>query len=381
MKAQWKKYYKIGAAAFILFLCIYYWGQVTALLGIVFKAAMPVIVGCAIAYIVNILMSFYERHYFPKSRKRLVRKSARPVCLVGALVTLLLIVVAVLRMVVPELISCFELLFAQVPDAMEAFANWLAGLEWLPETLAKTLQAVDWDAALAKIFEILTNGIGSTVSFVMDALSSAVTSVMNLAIGTIFAVYLLAGKERLKTQCSRMLDSYVRPAWKEKLHDALSVLNDCFHRYIVGQCTEAVILGVLCALGMLIFGFPYAVMTGAVVGVTALVPIAGAYIGGTVGFLLILTTQSPMQALLFVVYLLILQQLEGNLIYPRVVGSSIGLPGIWVLATVTIGGGICGITGMLLGVPLAAALYQFQRNSLHKREQAAKPPQSDEKTT
>lgn len=151
----------------------------------------------------------------------------------------------------------------------------------------------------------------------------------------------------------------------------LTITNDCFHRYIVGQCTEAVILGALCALGMFIFRFPYAVMTGAVIGVTALIPVAGAYIGGAVGFILILSV-SPTKAVLFLVYPVILQQLEGNLIYPRVVGSSIGLPGLWVLATVTVGGGIMGIAGMLIGVPIAAALYQILRNDVHKKEKTVK---------
>ena len=152
----------------------------------------------------------------------------------------------------------------------------------------------------------------------------------------------------------------------------LRVLNESFHNYIVGQFTEAIILGALCATGMAIFGFPYAAMIGAVVGAMALIPIAGAYVGGAVGFLLILTV-SPLRALLFVVYLVVLQQIEGNLIYPRVVGGSIGLPGLWVLAAVTVGGGLSGITGMLIGVPLTAALYKIVKNDLHRREAAMRP--------
>ena len=146
---------------------------------------------------------------------------------------------------------------------------------------------------------------------------------------------------------------------------ALGILNDCFHKFIVGQCIEAVVLGLLCTIGMTIFKFPYATMIGALIAFTALIPVAGAYIGAGVGAFMILTV-SPMQALLFLVFIVILQQLEGNLIYPRVVGSSIGLPGIWVLAAVTIGGGIMGVAGMLIGVPLAAALYRILRDDLKK---------------
>ena len=147
----------------------------------------------------------------------------------------------------------------------------------------------------------------------------------------------------------------------------LKVLNDCFHRYVVGQCVEAVIIGVLCMIGMFIFRFPYATMIGTLVGFTALVPIAGAYIGAVVGAFMILTV-SPLQAVLFVVYLTVLQQLEGNLIYPRVVGTSLGLPGMWVLAAVTVGGGLYGILGMLIGVPLAAAAYRLLKEDVSRRE-------------
>ena len=144
----------------------------------------------------------------------------------------------------------------------------------------------------------------------------------------------------------------------------VGVINDCFHRYIVGQCTEAVILGVLCMLGMMIIRLPYATMIGALIGFTALIPVAGAYIGAFVGAFMILTL-APVKALIFLVFIVVLQQLEGNLIYPRVVGSSLGLPAIWVLAAVTVGGGVLGVPGMLLGVPLTAAVYRLVRNDVY----------------
>ena len=145
----------------------------------------------------------------------------------------------------------------------------------------------------------------------------------------------------------------------------ITILHDCFQRYIVGQCTEAVILGLLCTLGMWIFRLPYATMIGALIALTALIPVAGAYIGGGVGALMVFSV-SPMKAVVFLAFLVILQQLEGNLIYPRVVGSSLGLPAIWVLAAVTVGGGVLGVAGMLIGVPIAAACYRLLRNDLNK---------------
>ena len=371
MKTEWKKYSGIGISGFLLFLAIYYWKPFTHIAGVALKAALPLLVGCVIAYILNILMSFYERHYFIKSENKIVRKSARPVCMLGAFLTLVLIFVFVIRLVVPALTSCIQLLFAGIPKAVSELSDWLENSRIVSEEAAAALQGIDWNAVFEKAYSILKSGIGSTVNFAMGAITSVISGVMNFVIGSIFAIYLLSGKERLKMQCTRLLKHYVRPAWTEKLSYVLSVANDCFHKYIVGQCTEAVILGALCAAGMFLFGFPYAAMTGVVIGVTALIPVAGAYIGGAVGFLLILSV-SPMKAMLFLIYLVLLQQVEGNLIYPRVVGSSIGLPGMWVLAVVTVGGGIFGIAGMLIGVPLAATLYQLLRGDMNRREKAAK---------
>ena len=157
----------------------------------------------------------------------------------------------------------------------------------------------------------------------------------------------------------------MKKSWNKKIHYVLHTLNDCFHKYIVGQCTEAVILGALCTIGMLILQLPYATMIGAFIAFTALIPVAGAYIGAIVGAFMIFT-ESPFKAIVFLIFIIVLQQFEGNIIYPRVVGSSMGLPAMWVLAAVTVGGGVMGIPGMLLGVPLAAALYRFVREDVNR---------------
>ena len=203
------------------------------------------------------------------------------------------------------------------------------------------------------------------MTVVISAASSLFSAVTTTLFSIIFSIYLLTGKERLATQGSRFLRRYLPGRVYSRLMYVLRVLNDCFHRFIVGQCTEAVILGALCTVGMMLLGLPYATMVGALIAFTALIPVVGAFIGGGVGAFVILT-ESPIQALIFLVFLVILQQLEGNLIYPRVVGTSIGLPGIWVLAVVTIGGGTFGILGMLLGVPLAAAAYRLLREDINR---------------
>ena len=370
MQIEWKSCLRLGISVFILFLCIHYWDAFTGVLRLGIGAAAPLLTGCVIAYIINILMSFYERHYFPSSGQKLVGKSRRLVCMIGAFLTLVLIVAFLVGMVVPEIVACIRLLLAKVPGVLNYLVDLLASVDVLPETVESFLNDINWKETVTKLLNLLYQGVGGTFNLAAGMLTSVVSGAMNLLIGFIFSIYLLMGKDRLKNQLDRLMGQYIRPRLNLRIHYLCSVLDDCFHRYIVGQCTEAVILGALCTLGMLLFQFPYATMIGAVIGFSALIPVAGAYIGGAVGFLLIFTA-SPAKAVLFLVYLVILQQLEGNLIYPRVVGTSIGLPGLWVLAAVTVGGGILGISGMLLGVPVAAAVYRLIRTDLTKRECAA----------
>lgn len=214
------------------------------------------------------------------------------------------------------------------------------------------------------------SGFGGVMSSVVSVVGSVISSVVTVAVALIFSIYLLTGKEKLISQSKRMISTYL-PKADKKIFYVLNTLNDSFHRFIVGQCTEAVILGGLCMIGMWIFRFPYAVMVGVLIGFTALIPIAGAYIGAGVGAFMILT-ESPLQALLFLVFIVVLQQLEGNLVYPKVVGSSIGLPGIWVLAAITIGGGLMGVLGMLLAVPLLATVYKLIQADVRKRNTHSK---------
>jgi predicted PurR-regulated permease PerM len=232
------------------------------------------------------------------------------------------------------------------------------------------LESIDWRSRIGQIVELVSTSLGSVVDVLYAAISSVFSVLVTSLVGLIFAVYVLVSKENLRRQWLKLTGRYLPEIWHKRLNYVLATVNDCFHRYIVGQCLEAVILGVLCAVGMWILRLPYAAMVGALIAFTALIPVAGAYIGAGVGAFMILTV-SPMKALLFLVFIVVLQQLEGNIIYPRVVGSSIGLPGIWVLAAVTIGGGIMGIAGMLLGVPVTAALYRILQEDLHHRENAA----------
>lgn len=366
---------KIGLGIFFLYLAIHYWPAVSGFLGTVLAAAMPLLLGCVIAYPLNILMSFYERHYFPRSNKKLVQRTRRGVCLILALLTLMLIIALVVALVLPQLVSCVELLIAEVPDAAKAVVNWLEKQGIIPEDIKQTLMEIDWKSRISQIIGVVTSGIGSVVDIAIKAVSSVVSGVATAFVAVIFAVYLLAARDRLCAQGKRLMQRYMKETHYQKTVYALSVINDSFHRFIVGQCTEAVILGLLCMLGMWLLKLPYAPMIGALIAFTALIPVVGAFVGAGIGAFLILT-ESPIKALIFLIFIVVLQQLEGNIIYPRVVGSSIGLPGMWVLAAVTVGGGVFGIWGMLIAVPLAAALYRLLRNDIHKNDPPAESAES-----
>ena len=365
LKLTWNACFKVGLSVFVLYLCIHYWAGAAGLLGTMAGAALPLILGAMIAYVVGILMGFYERHYFPKSEKPVVEKSRRIVCMLAAFVTLIAIVALVIGLVVPQLVSAFQVILAAVPEAINRLLAFLEEQGLMTQDIAGIFENVDIKSKLWSIVETLTTGLGSAVTTVVSVVSSVFSGIVTGLLSLIFSIYLLLGKDNLKRQSHRLLEHYLPEKVWHKTFYVLGVLNDSFRRYIVGQCTEAVILGVLCTLGMLLLGLPYATMIGALVAFTALIPVAGAYIGAGVGAFMILMV-SPMKAVIFLIFILILQQLEGNLIYPRVVGSSLGLPGIWVLAAVTVGGGVLGIGGMLLGVPLTAALYRILREDMNK---------------
>lgn len=336
-------------------------------LKLVLLAGKPLLFGLIIAYITNILMSFYERHYFMNSQSRLVKKSRRAVCMMGAFVTFVAVVALMLLIVIPELIACLKLLFMEVPETLGVHLDKLLEAEFWNDEVTTIFEGMQLEQIFETIGKNMASGIESTFGYAVGMVSSVTSAVLNWLIGFIFAIYLLLGKDKLQDQGKRLMKHYLKAEWNEKLLYVMKTANECFKRYFVGQCLEAVILGSLCALGMKLFGFPYASVVGVTIGVTALIPVAGAYIGGAVGFLLILTV-SLKDSLLFLLYLVVLQQLEGNIIYPRVVGTSLGLPGIWVLAAVTIGGGVSGILGMMVGVPITATLYRIIKEDVHKRE-------------
>ena len=358
-------YFLIAA---VLVLAVVKFNVLMAFVGKLWKIAFPLVLGAAMAYILNIIMSRLEKIYFPQSRNKYVNGTRRFVCIFLSIFLIILLIFMIFRLVIPELVDTITLIGHWIPiglsnlqaflaensDQIPAFKEWISGLQ------------LDWQAADQKAIQYLTHGVGDIVGSTISLVGTIGGGITNFVIGFIFSIYILANKEKLQSQAKRIAAAYCKPPFISRAGGILKVVDETFPSFIVGQCTEAVILGVLCILGMKLFQFPYAPMVGTFIGATALIPVVGAYLGGAVGFIMILTV-SPLKAVLFLVFLVVLQQLEGNIIYPRVVGSSVGLPGMWVLAAVTIGGGISGVAGMLLGVPLAATIYKLIKEDVRRR--------------
>ncbi len=365
MNIEWKSCFRIGISIFLLYLCINYWAVAANLFALLLGAAMPLLIGCIIAYIANILMSFYEKHYFTKTKNNLLHKSRRPACMLLAFATVIAVVILVIRLILPQLFDCVQLILAELPAFLTMVFEAIEEMNILPEDIAGTLSNFDWQSKIGEIIQMLTSGLGNVVDVIIRMVSSVFSVLVSGLLSIIFAIYLLLGKETLHRQVHKVLARYLKKSWYDTFNYVVEIFDDCFHKYIVGQCTEAVIIGILCTIGMMILQLPYATMVGALIAFTALIPVAGAYIGAFVGAFMILTV-SPIKALIFLIFIVVLQQLEGNIIYPKVVGSSMGLPGIWVLAAVTVGGGVLGIAGMLLGVPLVAAIYRLLREDVNR---------------
>lgn len=344
-------------------------GTVGKVVGGFFNLIFPLILGLILALILNVPLRPLEKHFFPRSNQAWVKKIRRPCCILIALLIILGVLTGVLLLVVPELVSAIGVLGESVVDVINSAQDWSLQHDLAETPVGSFLMKLElnWNAIQSSLFEWAKGGVADILGTTASVIGTLAGRVINFTVALVFAIYILSGKERLKGQAVRLIHAWVPEKFSETVLHVGAVFGDAFRKFVAGQTIEAIILGSLCFLGMWIFRFPYAPMIGALVGVTALVPMLGGLIGGFVGALMILP-ESFTKAILFVVFLVILQQLEDNLIYPRVVGSSMGLPAIWVLAAITVGGSMGGVVGMLFSVPVASALYRLLREATEWKE-------------
>lgn len=354
--------------ALFVVLVVKYSESIFSKIGNISGAVLPLISGLAMAYVLNILMKKLEKIYFPKSKNEIINKSRRAVCIFLAILLIIFIVVIVALIVIPELVNAISVIIAAIPKFVEDIINFIDTNSDKYEVVENTLVTLQIDvneisrSVMTFASSLLTGVLNSIILFA----STMANSLINFIISLVFAIYALANKEKLSYQIKKVMKAFLKNKSIEKINYVFHVINESFSNFIVGQCVEAVIIGGLCTAGMFVFSFPYAVTVGVFISVTALIPIVGAYLGAALGAFIILTV-SPLKAVLFLLYITILQQLENTLIYPKVVGSSIGLPGIWVFAAITLGAGLGGIVGMLLSVPVAATIYKLFVDKVNKR--------------
>ncbi len=331
----------------------------------------PILLGIALAFILNVLMMQVETRLFSPLNRRYTKnwpKARRPLSILVSLLIVSGIIALILLIVVPELVRTITSLTNNIPSFLNELQSNLIKIGKDNPSIGKYFSNVniDWVNTSQMLAQngqkVASTLVGSTVAVTTNVFHAALTFILSFVI----AINILAQKEKLKDQIKRVLYAYLPQRFTDKFLRLCSLTNRAFSNFIAGQCTEACILGTLCFIGMNIFRFPYALLVSVLVAFMALIPILGAFLSTLIGALLILIV-SPIQAIWFIVFFVVLQQLEGNLIFPRVVGSKVGLPALWVLAAVTIGGNAFGVVGMLINIPICSVLYMLLRENVNKR--------------
>lgn len=362
-----------GLILFTIFVLVALWNYELVFDGIQFiwGVISPFVLGGVIAFIVNIPMRFFEEKLFDKARakkKKWAEKLARPLSLILALLLIIGIIATVVLIVIPELGNTLLNLGKTIQDFIPKAQAWaIQTFEDNPE-IAEWIAKIDfkWNEILAKGIDFLRNGASSVLGSTFEAAMSIISGVASFFISFVFSCYVLVQKEKLGEQVKKLMRAFMPEDWNNIFLALGSVVNKSFTNFFTGQCLEAVILGLMFLVTMAIFRLPYALLISVLIAFTALIPIFGAFIGCGVGALLIFIV-SPMKALIFIIMFLVLQQIEGNFIYPYVVGNSVGLPSIWVLVAVSVGGSLMGLAGMLIFIPITAVVYTMLRGIVNRR--------------
>ncbi len=329
------------------------------------RIVFPFILGGAMAFILNIPMHFLEGRLFAKAKKK---KLVRPVSLVLSILFVVAILQIVLVVVIPEIAATFAGISKNIEAFLPKLEQWLTEAFPDSEQLEMWIESLEfnWDKILQSAVNFLKNGAGNVLSSTVTVAKTVISSLMNFFVGFVFACYILLQKEKLSVQVKKVLYAFLPRHAVEKTLQVAALSYKTFSSFVTGQCLEAVILGTMFFVSMSVLRFPYALLVGVLIAFTALIPIFGAFIGCVLGTFLILVS-NPVQAIGFVILFFVLQQVEGNLIYPHVVGGSVGLPSIWVLVAVTVGGSLMGVVGMLIFIPLSSVLYALFKGWVHKR--------------
>lgn len=353
----------------VFILAVINWSYLVQTVTMIWSVIFPLILGGMIAFVLNLLMTWIEKYVYPNAKNKYLKGSRRPVAIILAILVVCLVIAATVVIVVPQLASAIMTLIEVVPETIENLTNWFNNQDALvPLVNDLANQAnIDWNSIFTNVASGINNVASSLATTSVSVLTTSVGAVTNIFLGILFAIYILFSKEKLAKQVDRLLTVYVRDDIHQLIENVARVANETFSKFISGMVIEAIILGALVTAGLFILQVPYAAMLGVLQGVMALIPIIGAFLSGAVGVVILLAL-NPTYAVVYLIFVFFVQQLEGDLIYPRVVGDSIGLPSMWVLFAVTVGGGLMGIPGMLIGVPFLASIYKIIKIDVAYRE-------------
>ena len=360
-KISWKTCLKLVICILIIFLCVHYWGSIEGFFGLLFSGMLAIFAGLVISYIVNIPMRFFERK-LPGPTGDGTRNRALSIALSVVIAVAVLLFVGIL--VIPNLIQAIATLAQEAPNVIESLSENAVLSSLVPPSIMSQLKSIDWDQLVGDIFNWLQSGVISSLPQIMSLAGQIGACFM----GIILAFWFLGEKEKLSAGVHTIVRTYISKRADERFSRAIAVSDQCFSGYFKGAALEACILGGLVAIACTIAGMPEAFMLGALVGFMALIPMIGALIGAILGAIIILAT-SWQQALIFLVLFFVVQQIEANLIYPRVVGKHVGLTGLWPLIGVTLGVALFGFIGAFVGVPLTATIFRIVETDLERREQ------------
>ncbi len=349
--------------ALIIFVLVNF-EKILSILGYIINIFSPFIFGAIVAFVLNVLVNFIERKLFGKVKKKTWLKIRRPLSITISVVLVIFIIVFIMNLLIPQLKNSVSLFTDSLPTYKEDIINIMNKFNLEETTIKKVSDYLDNFGRV--ITDYIKGNSKDVITVTTEVATSLIAIISKAVIAIVFAIYIIAQKETLKRQFNKLMSAYLKPRTVNRINKYASMANTTFSNFVTGQCLEALIFGSLCFLGMLILRLPYATTIAVLLGFTALIPVFGAFIGTFLGAFLILMI-SPIKAIIFVVFILVLQQIEGNLIYPKVVGKSVGLPGIWVLLSVTIGASVGGILGMLIATPLCSLLYILLRQAVNDR--------------
>ena len=349
----------------ILIFALVNFEKILSILGYIINILSPFLFGIILAFVLNVLVNFIEKKIFGKIKpSKTWEKVKRPVSITLSLIFVVLIIVFIMNLLIPQLKNSVSLFTESLPEYKEDVIGVLNKFDVTDSTINKVSEYLD---NFSKIITDYIKGNSKDVITVTTEVATSIVEIISKAIiAIVFAIYMIAQKETLRRQFDKLMNAYLKPKNIDKINTVAVTANKTFSNFVTGQCLEALIFGSLCFIGMLIFGFPYAPTISVLIGFTALIPIFGAFIGTALGAFLILMV-SPIKAILFVLFIIILQQIEGNFIYPKVVGKSVGLSGMWVLLSVTVGASVGGILGLLIATPLCSLLYSFLTQIVNDR--------------